>query len=578
METKNVMPSQERPWMKYYPPGTGDIVIPKVRVLDYLLMNCPGEDFVAMHYYGRDITWKEFLAQIDRTAKALKAAGFNEGDYVPVFLRSVPEYLVLLFAAEKIGAKIVSRDNTPSENAEAVLNSGKDTIFCHDFISEKEVEAFVKEGFVKKIILVDPLESANNVKLRRHIRQNLYSYYDEAASDESKKGLCISWNDFLAAGDSYEGEVEVVVDCDRPLLCAYTSGSTGASKQVIHSAYSIIGAVHQMNFWGAQGDFRPTWLLTQLPPSLIAVVVSMMLMPLASNKILILDPFVKVEDLDLELMHYRPNCWPLIPMFIEVLIRSERIPEDYDVSHLMSAGAGSEAFNNSQMRRTQKFLADHKSQGRVTAGYGSSEAGSGVCIPMSPHPIGNGNVGIPLPLTTIGIFKPGTTEELPYNTLGEICISGPGVMLGYDNKEATEKAIKIHEDGNRWLHMGDIGYMNADGVLYMLTRGYSPRYGFENATLDILPMENVLADAEIPGIDDEFFVVMPDREHPGYFVPYLYVSLDDGYQLEDVEQQIHDALEPHMIPMQIFEVDERPFWHYKTARILLMNELAADGL
>jgi long-subunit acyl-CoA synthetase (AMP-forming) len=75
-----------------------------------------------------------------------------------------------------------------------------------------------------------------------------------------------------------------------------------------------------------------------------------------------------------------------------------------------------------------------------------------------------------MPLTTISIFKPGTTEELGYNTSGEICVTGPGVMLGYDNPEATAKALMVHEDGKTWLHMGDTGYMDEDGYIYITGR------------------------------------------------------------------------------------------------------------
>ena len=53
---------------------------------------------------------------------------------------------------------------------------------------------------------------------------------------------------------------------------------------------------------------------------------------------------------------------------------------------------------------------------------------------MSAQPLGDGNVGIPMPLTTISIFKPGTEEELTYNEMGEICQCGPATMIGYDSK------------------------------------------------------------------------------------------------------------------------------------------------
>lgn len=85
----------------------------------------------------------------------------------------------------------------------------------------------------------------------------------------------------------------------------------------------------------------------------------MMLLPLAGGMLLILDPFVDVYDVDLEMMRYRPNNWPLIPMFVEVIRRSKRLPADYDMSHMLAIGAGCEAFNNKQLRNVEEFLKQH---------------------------------------------------------------------------------------------------------------------------------------------------------------------------------------------------------------------------
>ena len=62
----------------------------------------------------------------------------------------------------------------------------------------------------------------------------------------------------------------------------------------------MLAVIAQMNFYAGASDYRPTWMVTALPPALVAVVVVMELMPLASNKLLILNPYVAVEDVDLE--------------------------------------------------------------------------------------------------------------------------------------------------------------------------------------------------------------------------------------------------------------------------------------
>ena len=61
--------------------------------------------------------------------------------------------------------------------------------------------------------------------------------------------------------------------------------------------------------------------------------------------------------------------------------------------------------------------------------------------------------------------------ELDYGTVGEICVNGPSVMLGYINQEKeTDEVLKKHCDGKIWLHTGDLGYMEADGVIHYQSR------------------------------------------------------------------------------------------------------------
>jgi len=59
---------------------------------------------------------------------------------------------------------------------------------------------------------------------------------------------------------------------------------------------------------------------------------------------------------------------------------------------------------------------------------------------------------------------------MPDGQDGEMCICGPAVMLGYyNNPEETEESIRIHDDGNRWLHTGDIGCID-DGFIFFKSR------------------------------------------------------------------------------------------------------------
>ena len=558
--------SVDRPWMKFYPPGIEQMMaIPPVTLNDYMKMMCRGKELPVIHYYGTEITWEQFFQMVDATARAMRAAGLGEGDQIPVLLQATPEFLVILLAAEKIGASILCRDNTIEENAEAIEKAGAKIMFAHDFVTREAVRAYTAAG-IERIILVNPWKMANKEQMPQHIVNCLRSRYTEPKVTGDH--VC-KWEDFVAASRIYVGKVDAHMDVNRPLYRCYTSGSTGTSKQVIHSAQTMLGVIHQMSGYGNSDDFRPTWLTTILPPALVAVTVSMMLVPMCSNRLLILDPFVDVYDIDLELMRYKPNTWPLIPMFMEILMKSKRIPADYDMSHMLACGAGAEATNNGQIRRAQKFLHDHNCHVTFSTSYGQSEACSNITFPAPGYEFGNGNVGIPMPLNVMGIFR--GTKEVGYNQKGEICVAGPGTMLGYDNEDATKKTLVRHDDGMLWLHTGDTGYMNEDGVVFALGRGLAKRYDAENPEkserLVEIAMENQVADARIPGVADSFFVVAPDRQHEGYFVPYMYAVLEEGHTVDSIREDVHNALEKFQHPVEIIQIPERPFWHFKTNRL-----------
>ena len=558
-------PSVDKPWLKFYPPGIEQMMaIPDLTLNQFMRMACRGMELPVIHYYGNEITWETFFGMVDNTARAMKAAGLGEGDQIPVLLRATPEFLVLLLAAEKIGASLLCRDNTVQENADAIRKAGARIMFAHDFITREQVAAYTAAG-AEKIILINPWKLANKDEMPQYIIDCLKSNYTEPMV--TGDAIC-TWEDFQAAGRIYIGRVEAPTQLDRPVYRCYTSGSTGTSKQVIHSAKSMLGVICQMSGYGNSDDFRPTWLMTILPPALVAVTVSMMLVPMASNRLLILDPFVDVYDIDLELMRYKPNTWPLIPMFMEVLMKSKRIPADYDLSHLLACGAGAEATNNGQIRRAQKFLDDHNCHVTFSTSYGQSEACSNITFPAPGYKFGNGNVGIPMPLVSMSICR--GTKECGYNKLGEICVLSPGNMLGYDNEEATSRTLIRHEDGNLWLHTGDTGYMNEDGVVFTLGRGLAKRYHEDPSKrerlVDVM-LENLVCDAEIPGLKDCFFVVRPDKEHEDFFVPYMYAVIGEGHTLAEIRNAVNSALEEYQRPVEIIQIPERPFYHFKTNRL-----------
>lgn len=132
--------------------------------------------------------------------------------------------------------------------------------------------------------------------------------------------------------------------------------------------------------------------------------------------------------------------------------------------------SGGDSLSVELKKRFDKFLADHNSSVKVREGYGTTECVTASCLtPL--HLAKEGSIGQPFPDTFYKIVKPGTCEEVEYRTEGEICISGPTVMMEYVNHpEETAKTLQTHPDGLKWIHTGDLGYMDEDGFIYFKQR------------------------------------------------------------------------------------------------------------
>ena len=148
-------PSIDRPWMQYYPQEMiENLTVPNSTLYEYLMYNCPGDDVVAIHYYGRDITWKQIKEETDKVARALKAVGFGENDEIPMFLRSVPEFIFLLLGAEK-SELLYFVEIIQLKKMLQLSRAGAKIIFAHDFLSQEDFNKFRACG-VREAILLKP--------------------------------------------------------------------------------------------------------------------------------------------------------------------------------------------------------------------------------------------------------------------------------------------------------------------------------------------------------------------------------------------------------------------------------------
>ena len=561
--------SIDKPWLNFYPEEFRNLDIPRITMESFLKMKNPDENRAAFEYYGNKITWKQFWAEVDIAARALKALGFEVGDRIPSFLPSTPAYYILLFAAERVGVTVICRDDEPEELCFAIRKSRTDTAFAMDFVSKEDEELFRTTTPMTRMIKVSPFEYADKSQMKDYVLKEIESRYpDETETAEGD----MSWQEFMELGRNFEGEYLAPTDPERAVFGAYTSGSTGISKLVIHSSANVVATAFQMSIFIPPSEVQEVWWTPILPPALIAVTVSMTIFPLSTGLLVELDPFCPLEDIDIEFMDRKPNFWALIPKYCDLLMNSKRIPEDYDMSHLRTIGAGAEAMNDRKYAEVEEFFHKHNIKAKLSAGYGQSEGCSNFTLPNPMFPLEDGCVGMPMPATVLGVFDK-DLNELNYGEAGELCMTGPSMMIhysGWRGEEMTEKTLIEHPDGNTWLHTGDEAYITEQGIIHILGRGAIRAYG--DKPLRVMRMETKAV--RTPGVQDGFFCVVPDMEHEGYFRPYLFVILDGTRTLEEVAELLKDTLDEHEYPVEIRVITERPYFHFKTNR----KELTAQIL
>ena len=201
---------------------------------------------------------------------------------------------------------------------------------------------------------------------------------------------------------------------------------------------------------------------------------------------------------------------------------------------------------------------EHDCRHDIVQGYGLTET-SGGCVFATEGTDLLGSSGIPLVGNDLKIVDINTQEELGPNQNGEIMISGPSVMLGYlDNVEETNKVLEKDKHGKIWVHTGDLGYINEDGILFFVQRikrmlivsGYNV---FPSHIEEVLGKHEAVLSCCVVGIPHPYKVQ----------VPKAFIVLKDDYKAnhkikKDIKEYCKKNLAQYMIPKEFVYRESLP--------------------
>lgn len=458
-----VTPSVEKPWLKYFSDEAREASMPKNTIYRHL-SECSegGLGDTALNYFGKKISYGRLLDEADRAAGAFTAAGIKKGDIVAAATVTIPEMVYALYGLNKIGASPLIID--PRTSAAGALDFIKETgakIFIVIDLYYEALKDVLFESGVEKIVVISA-----DTSLPASIR--FLKQFKMPAPKIETSGKVLTWKQFAATGEGVETEAAAYGDNDLAAV-TLTGGTTGTPKGVMLSNDGFNAIAFDFKHCGVSYR-RGQRFLNIIPMFSSYGIVSSLHMPLSLGLEVVIIPKFDPEKVGRYVRKYRPEHTLLVPAHYEKLMNSKEMANGFDLSFFRTAGSGGDTMNAGLEAKLNSFLESRGCRYPLSQGYGMSEVSSAASCCC------NGNfkslsVGYPLLTTTIGIFAPGTTDELDYGEEGEICISGPSIMLGYlNNKAETDNVIRRHPDGTLWVHSGDIGHMDSDGFVYIQGR------------------------------------------------------------------------------------------------------------
>ena len=451
-------PSIDKPWLSFYKEEAITTPIPNASIYEYIWeKNKDHLSEIAIRYFGNKISFKEMFSKIESVSNALISIGVKPKDVVAVCMPATPEAVYIVYALNKIGAIPNMLDPRYNEGLleYCLKESPCSLLLTYDGCYEKFLN-ISKEFCPQNVIIISALTSTPPViKMIASLRQKKI---------EQKSTAHISWDSFLKLQEKTAKKFNGWQQDDCCIIL-HTGGTTGNPKGVMLSNYSINSIAHQYKM--IVDPKRGETLLDIIPPFASYGLCTSMHMPLSLGLSIEMIPKFDAGRFGDLLAKYKPNYVMGVPSFYESMLSNKKL-KNADMSYLYSAACGGDSINIPTEKKINDFLQKHHSPAHVDMGYGMSEMSATACVCVSFKGIHcPGSIGIPFVNTTIKIVNPDTMKECKYNETGEICISGPGMMIGYlDNPELTNKTIRQHTDGLNWVHTGDLGHINEKGFLF----------------------------------------------------------------------------------------------------------------
>ncbi|CAN7776252.1 AMP-binding protein [Variovorax sp. LjRoot84] len=455
----------------------------------------------ALYFADEVYTYAQMEAACAGAARELHLRALHTGDAVALALPNVPAFVAYLFGILRIGAIVVP------------LNPG---------LTLHELTWLIHESGARAVVTI--------TKLARQLvsdRSSTPSLQHVISVDPGKPLDC----------PTTTIDMEIGGDADDTALLIFTSGTTGRPKGVVLTHRNVLANTAQVADRTALSSRDR--VLTVMPLFHANGLMNNTILLLRAGASIVLQPRFDLDEFWRIVGQFRPTYFTAVPTVFARLMDAWDGRADTSSLRFVRSGAA-------PMAPSLQRLVEERLGVPVVLSYGLSEA-TCTCTMNPPDATRRaGSVGRALGDEVVAILDADGREAPPYE-VGEVAVRGPNVMSGYFNApDATAQTLR---DG--WLHTGDMGYVDADGFLFLADRKKDIIIrGGEN----ISPREVEEVLLEFPSVAQAAVVGAPDREWGEQVIAFVVPRASGVLVVDELHAFCRERLARFKLPRRVHVV------------------------
>ena len=531
--------STNYPWLSSYSPSTPHEVdleeFPTIiSVLEHAINKF--SDRPAFSNFGKTLSYRQIDELSTQFANYLiHELKLKKGERVAIMLPNVLQYPIAIFGVLRAGLTVVNTNPlyTERELKHQLIDSGATVLVVLENFANVAQEVLA-ETKVRQVITT----SIGEMLGPKGLLVNFVLKYVKQAVPSFDLPDAISFKEALKRGARHTLP-SVSIQPSEIAFLQYTGGTTGVSKGAMLSHRNLVANMQQASAWLGHGikEGEET-IITALPLYHIFALTAncLVFMKFGGLNYLITNPrdmpgFVK------ELKKSGFTAITGVNTLFNGLLNTPGFAE-LDFSRMRFTLGGGMAVQKAVAEKWKKVTGV-----TLVEAYGLTETSPAACInPMDLKEF-NGAIGLPVP-STVCCIKDDAGNILPQGEIGELCVKGPQVMVGYWQRP-DETANVIDAEG--WLHTGDIAKMDEKGFFYIVDR---KKDMILVSGFNVFPNEIEDVVAGMPGVLEVAAVGIPD-EKSGEAVKLVVVKKDQSLTAEDIRNYCREELTGYKQPKVI---------------------------